>query len=168
MGIRSKFEIVPLSEVPCERETEAMPRRPVVLIVDDERLVADSLTVILSQSGYVAFTAYDGESAFEFIQMVHPDVLITDVAMPGMGGVALAMLVAPLIPDCRILLLSGHATVADLEIAQLAGHHFPLLRKPLHPVELLKRLSREGGDERKSLPGRRDMRWTIEPVSSVN
>ena len=167
MSLRAKFEIVPLSEVPHEGETESSMRRPIVLVVDDERLVADSLTAILSQSGYVAFTAYDGESAFEFVQMIHPDVLITDVAMPGMGGVALAMLVAPLVPDCSILLFSGHATGADLEIAQRAGYSFPLLRKPVHPLDLLKCLSKQSRRERKRAVAEREMNWAGD-VSPVN
>jgi len=144
MSMPMRFDTIPLSEVPREREAELLARRPVVLIVDDERLVADSLAAILSRAGYVTFTAYSGESAFEFVQMIHPDLLITDVAMPGMSGVDLALLVAGMVADCKILLFSGHATAADLEFARRAGYNFNLLQKPVHPLELLKCLSKAG------------------------
>ena len=48
-----------------------MPEKnqPVVLIVDDERVIADTLSIILSRSGFSTMTAYDGESALELAQM---------------------------------------------------------------------------------------------------
>src|SRR5579875_2782848 len=69
-----------------EPETSA----PLILVVDDHRMIADSLVEILNMSGFRALVAYDGEAALRTALEVHPDYLLTDVVMPSMNGVELA------------------------------------------------------------------------------
>jgi CheY-like chemotaxis protein len=110
----------------------------VVLVVDDECTVADTLTEILIRSGYAAITAYDGASALETALMKPPEVLITDVILPGMSGIELAISVRRIFPDCKVLLFSGNAaTSALLASATRAGHNFKLLTKPVQPAVML-------------------------------
>jgi DNA-binding response OmpR family regulator len=112
--------------------------RPVVLVVDDESAIADTVAEILSRSGYAAQTAYDAEEALEAAMMTPPDMLITDVIMPGMSGIELGTKMRRMFPDCKILLFSGQAATVDLlSMANGAGHHFNLLHKPIHPKDLL-------------------------------
>ncbi len=69
-----------------------------------------------------------------------PDVLITDVIMPGINGIDAAIMVLIKLPRCRILLFSGQAATATahlLEDARAQNHEFETLAKPVHPVELL-------------------------------
>ncbi|HEV2134842.1 MAG TPA: response regulator [Terracidiphilus sp.] len=112
--------------------------RPSVLIVDDESVIADTLTEILCRSGYAAIAAYDAESALETSLMKPPEMLITDVVLPGMSGIELAIQIKRIFPDCKTLLFSGQASTSDmLAAANSAGHHFTLLSKPVHPKDLL-------------------------------
>ena len=112
--------------------------RPSVLIVDDESVIADTLTEILNRSGYAATAAYDAESAMESALMKPPEMLITDVVLPGMNGIELAIQIKRIFPDCKTLLFSGQASTSDmLTSAKSAGHHFTLLSKPVHPKDLL-------------------------------
>ena len=62
-------------------------RRRRVLVADDEKLIADTLTQILNSNGFVAEAAYSGEQAVEKASFLHPDLLIADVFMGGMNGV---------------------------------------------------------------------------------
>jgi len=134
-----KSVVVPLSEVPCEEATQVdRERDPIVLIVDDDHLVADTLSIIFQRAGFCALKAYDGKGALAIANSIQPDILVSDVDMPGMSGVELAMVLLQIIPECRVLLFSGHATLADLALARAAGHDFPLLSKPVHPAEMLK------------------------------
>jgi len=121
----------------------AVPDRlPVVLIVDDERIIADTLTAIFNRNGYTALTAYDAKSALRMASLIPPELLLTDVMMPGMNGIDLAIAIESLLPDCRILLFSGQASTVDLLArARTMGHDFTTLSKPVHPTELLKRAS---------------------------
>jgi DNA-binding response OmpR family regulator len=112
--------------------------RPHVLVVDDESMIADTVTKILSLSGYAATAAYDGEDAIESALLVPPQLMITDVMLPGMNGIELAITMKRIYPECKILLFSGQASTADLmSSAKGAGHHFTLLSKPMPPQDLL-------------------------------
>jgi CheY-like chemotaxis protein len=143
MSPKFRFEVVPLAEVPKEDAVALTKRsRPVVLIVDDERVIADTLSTILSKSGFSTMTAYDGPSALALAKDRTPDLLISDVMMPGMTGIDLAITVTQTIPGCKVLLFSGQAATVDLlEKARHAGHNFTTLTKPVHPTDMLKRIS---------------------------
>ena len=141
MSSELNFQVVPLAEVPLNKLI-VQREPPVVLIVDDERVIADTLSVILTKSGFAVMTAYDGETALEFARLIPPELLITDVAMPGMNGIELAITVVQSIPDCKVLLFSGQASSIDLlDEARHAGHCFTLLSKPVHPTDLLMRIN---------------------------
>jgi DNA-binding response OmpR family regulator len=116
--------------------------KPAVLVVDDEAVIADTLAVILSQHGFATMVAYDGTTALRIAQTVPPDLLLTDVVMPGMSGVDLAVAIRQSLPNCKVLLFSGQAATVDLlAAAGDAGRDFTVLSKPLHPKELLARLT---------------------------
>lgn len=139
MSGRRSSPVVSLHEVP---PADTSDLRPVILVVDDESAIADTLTEILSRSGYAAMAAYDGAEALETALLTPPELLITDVLLPGMSGIELAVTIKRIFPDCKILLFSGQAAAADLLAdARNAGHHFTLLTKPVHPKDLLERVS---------------------------
>jgi YesN/AraC family two-component response regulator len=139
MAKHFNFEVIPLPDVPLGRPQLTYTPRPLsVLIVDDEPLIADTLAVILRRKGYASSAVYNGVDAIMSAEMAPPDILITDVMMPGMNGIDLAVSVKALIPDCAVLLFSGHANLNHLlEDPRSAVHDFPLLSKPIHPDELL-------------------------------
>lgn len=113
-----------------------------IMIVDDEACIADSLAIIFRNSGYDAVAYYDGEKALEACRAGAPDLLLTDVIMPGIGGIELAILVRKQCPGCRILLISGLGTSFDLlEQAERQGFHFEIVEKPTPPEELLKKVA---------------------------
>jgi DNA-binding NtrC family response regulator len=148
-------EIVPITEVPVDESVTAGELRPqVVLVVDDEPLVADTLSKILSNAGFATMTAYDGPTALELAGDDAPDLLISDVAMPAMNGVELALAMLEEAPECKVLLFSGHATSADLVRALDQGHDFPLLAKPLHPTEMLRHVARTLKVPERGMPDR--------------
>ena len=112
-----------------------------VLVVDDEQLIADTLSAILTEHGFVAFKAYSGEEGVRLAQAVRPDIVLSDVLMPRMSGIQMAIQVKQALPSTRIVLLSGQAATAEMmrEAAE-AGHTFELLAKPIHPEELVMKL----------------------------
>lgn len=115
--------------------------RPRVLIADDERLIADTLGLIVRKAGFDAETVYSGQKAVEAARDRCPDFFLADVVMPGMTGIEAAIQISAINPACRILLLSGQAATADLlHDARLRGHQFEVLLKPVHPSQVLERL----------------------------
>jgi DNA-binding response OmpR family regulator len=128
---------------------ESKKYRPVVLVVDDESAIADTLSEILKLSGYAAISAYDGEEALETALLMPPELLVTDVTLPGMSGIELAIQMRRIYPDCSALLFSGHSATSDLVTsAALEGHEFTLLSKPIHPTDLLCRVAESLGTAR--------------------
>lgn len=116
-------------------------RLPHIIVVDDERVIADSLALILKLQGYSTVAAYTGEQAVELSRTQSPDILITDVIMPGMNGFDLALMMLKLFPDCKVLLFSGQAATSKLlELAQNEGHSFEVLAKPVDPREIIARV----------------------------
>jgi CheY-like chemotaxis protein len=140
------IENIPVSELTDKGVLpDASPLRPVVLVVDDEPIIADTIVAILNNKGFAASAAYDGETALEMALLIPPALLITDVAMPGMSGIELAIVVTKAIPDCRILLFSGQEVTHDLlRDAKADGYEFVLLPKPVHPKDLLAEISSAG------------------------
>ena len=119
-----------------------MPQiKPTVLIADDEEVIANTLAMILSQSGFEAHAVYSGEKALEMVQALKPDILISDVVMSGITGIETAIRTRAILPSCKILLFSGQAATANLlEKARAQGNEFEILIKPVHPTDLLARI----------------------------
>lgn len=114
-----------------------------VLIADDERIIANTLTLILNTSGYEAKAVYSGEKALELASEMSPDVLICDVILGGISGIDVAIHIARDQPACKVILFSGQAATADLlERAEADGYRFDILAKPIHPKVLLDYLAR--------------------------
>jgi CheY-like chemotaxis protein len=132
------WEVVPMAQVPCADPEDGISLRPVVLVVDDEPMVADTLAMILSEEGFEAKAAYGGQPALTFAREIEPSFLISDFHMPGMNGLELAITVASELPECGVLLFSGQATEHDLAAARAMGYDFPLLAKPVRPEEIIR------------------------------
>jgi len=115
--------------------------KPRVLVADDEKVIADTLAIILNQNGYDASAVYTGTAAVEKAKATRPDLVISDVIMPDMNGIDAAIKIRAFLPSCKILLFSGQAATADLlEDARKRGHEFEILAKPVHPQDLLQKL----------------------------
>jgi CheY-like chemotaxis protein len=130
-----------LESAPCSKRTPKASQQR-VLVVDDEGLVADSLAEILEEHGFEAEVAYSGKEAIELANRACPDILMSDVLMPQLNGVETALAIREICPKVRVLLFSGQAGTVDiLKQARSQGHDFELLPKPIHPDQLLKRLT---------------------------
>lgn len=117
-------------------------QQPRILVVDDEQAIADTLTVILHHAGYDATACYDAGRALEVCTASAPDLLISDVIMPGLTGIDLAILIQQRCPSTAILLISGLGISFDLmDEARRQGHHFDILEKPIHPADLLREVA---------------------------
>jgi DNA-binding NtrC family response regulator len=110
-------------------------------IVDDEHVIGTTLKMILARQGFDARSFVEPLDALREAQQVSPDLLLTDVVMPTMNGIELAIHIKQLCPDCKVLLLSGQSATVDLLArARVDGHHFELLGKPVHPTKLVEKI----------------------------
>jgi CheY-like chemotaxis protein len=116
-----------------------------ILLVDDEHAIVDSLGEIIEAAGYEVIRAYSGEQAIAAAVRSCPNVLLSDVLMPGLNGFEIALEIKKKCPSCRLLLFSGQAATAELAqrfgpTFTSRGYRFELLPKPYHPTALLRKL----------------------------
>jgi CheY-like chemotaxis protein/nitrogen-specific signal transduction histidine kinase len=118
-----------------EPPNPAVSRR--VLVVDDNRDAADSMTVLLEIWGYEVRTAYDGPAALGMAAAYQPDTVLLDIGLPAMDGYTVARRLRD-VPGCETAMLvavSGYGQDDDLRRSREAGfdHH---LTKPVDPLKL--------------------------------
>lgn len=115
-----------------------------VFVVDDERQIADILSFFLRTAEFDVETFHDPRSCLMRASECPPDVLVSDITMPGMDGVALAQAIREQNLECKIILISGNPPWRTRE--QLHGDRldgFILLRKPFPPSQLLRLIESE-------------------------
>lgn len=132
----------PSHDASTHLKEQTAPRRRRVLVVDDERLIADTVAQILNIHGYDAFTAYGAKDALKMAESFFPDFLVSDVMMPGTNGIELAAAVQKMQPKVKILLFSGQAGTSQL--VEQSDMQFMLVAKPIHPDRLLQVLETLG------------------------
>jgi FixJ family two-component response regulator len=124
-------------------EQRKLPR---VFVVDDEEVIATSLAIILRQLGFEAKPFTEPLDALKASASETPDLLISDVVMPSLSGIDLAIQLRERCPNCKVLLFSGQAATAGmLDDARANGHDFELLLKPVHPSDLLREIRKVTG-----------------------
>jgi DNA-binding NarL/FixJ family response regulator len=94
-----------------------------VVIADDQRLFAEALEAILSTDSRIDVVgrAVDGASAVELVRDARPDVVLMDIAMPVMDGIAAAEALREETPATRVIVLTGSQAPADIARARAAG-----------------------------------------------
>ena len=107
-----------------------------ILIVEDEKLLADSLKTLLESKGFDVETVYDGISGAEYAELGVYDLLILDVMMPGMDGYAVARSVRARRCGVPILMLTARSSLEDRVEGLNAGADY-YLTKPFDTRELL-------------------------------
>ncbi len=112
-----------------------------VLVIDDDRVLADTLSEILRKHGFRPVALYSGEEALELAARIRPDVVLSDIRMSRLDGIEAAKRIRLLHPECRIILFAAHTlSTAMAQLVHRLG--FELLPRPLHPVNVLTALSR--------------------------
>ena len=116
-----------------------------VFVVDDQPIIATSLADILRLSGFDAVWFTNPLEALAAAESDSPDLVISDIEMPHLSGVELAIRLKELHLDCNILLVTGHPGCLDLlDEAEKMGHHFHVLYKPIGPRKLVAEIRGRG------------------------
>jgi len=119
------------------RRLLAAPRQPVVLLVDDDPAVRDGVTKLLRRAGYACLGVSDAAAGLAFVRTRRPSVIITDLQMAGMNGLAFLEEVRrqPALRDVPAILLSGHGADAPSEEVRRLDAHF--VAKPFDTTAFL-------------------------------
>jgi len=145
LGRGSEFTVrLPLAQSRVDSPASECPEKPAlaqrrILVVDDNRDSADSLSLLLGLNGHVVRTAYDGLSALEEARVFGPDVVLLDIGLPGVNGyeVARSIRATASIPPPMLVATTGWGHAEDKQRAREAGFDFHLT-KPIS-MEALER-----------------------------
>ncbi len=115
--------------------SETRPTHATVLIVDDERTLARAIKAYLEEAGYHAEVADDAAAALPLLASLRPDVVFTDVRLPGMSGIELLRKIREFDPSIAVVVMTAHGTIEGAVEAVKLGA-FDYLKKPLDLEEL--------------------------------
>jgi CheY-like chemotaxis protein len=111
-----------------------------VLIIDDDRMVRETIKIILESAGHAAFLAGNGREGLKIFTAAAPDIVITDILMPEKEGIETIAELRRLKPDLPIVAISGGGRVGNMNFLKAAesfgANH--TLTKPFEPEEILR------------------------------
>jgi DNA-binding NtrC family response regulator len=107
-----------------------------VLVVDDEAAYREALCKVLVRRGYTTGTAASGEEALQMVARQRWDVMVLDLKMPGLDGLATLQVARRVSPATEVILLTGHGSV-DAGVQAMRGEAFDFLLKPTTVDQLL-------------------------------
>ncbi len=116
-------------------------RIPSVLVVDDEAGILESLGILLRNSGFAVHAAKGGRAGLEQLYAIQPDIVLSDVRMPDVGGVEILAAAKQQDPDTPVILMTAQATLQSAMQAVNEGA-FYYIQKPFRNDELLAILKR--------------------------
>ncbi|OHB25692.1 MAG: Fis family transcriptional regulator [Desulfuromonadaceae bacterium GWC2_58_13] len=114
---------------------------PKILVVDDEAVIREGIRRILEKEGYQVEPKSSGRVALERLQEEDFDLVITDLKMPGMGGLELLKAIRILQPDVPVILITGYSTV-ETAVEAMKNGAFDYLAKPFTPGQISEKVQK--------------------------
>ncbi len=126
-------------------------RPPRVLVVDDDHDIALLISTVLQRNaGCVVDVAHDGFLALEAVRTARPDVVVTDIEMPGLNGIELLARLQESIPTVPVIVMTAHASV-EYAVAALRGNANEFITKPMRNTVLVETVLRVAAEGRRRL-----------------
>ncbi|HXG21715.1 MAG TPA: response regulator [Methylomirabilota bacterium] len=112
-----------------------------ILVVDDDQISREGVAEVLSDEGYEVAVAADGHEAIALLASFHPDLVLTDLRMPGLDGVGVLQHIKHVSPATPVIIFTAHVLIdAQREAQRLGAQDY--LNKPLDFDEMLRRVAK--------------------------
>lgn len=108
---------------------QSTENRPTVLIIDDESAIVDTLRILLKNEGYAAHVAFGGKQGLDQIAAIRPDIIISDIRMPAVGGLDVLSAAKAQDPDTPVILMTAQASLQSA-ISAVNDGAFHYVQKP--------------------------------------
>jgi CheY-like chemotaxis protein/anti-anti-sigma regulatory factor len=115
-----------------------------ILVIDDERPTLDMFALHLEAYGHRVLTAQSGEEGLALFDAQSPDIVLTDIRMPGLDGLAVLEAIKERRPQTEVIVITGHGDI-DLALAALELRATDFIDKPIRRELLEAALNRAGG-----------------------
>jgi signal transduction histidine kinase len=124
-----------------------------ILVIEDEKIMREACTEILTDQGYRVQTAENGTAGLELVRAHRPDLVLVDIRMPGIEGLEVLRLIEEIDPAIVKIVITGYATI-EYAVASMKNGAYDFLPKPFTPEEL--RLIVGRGLERRRLAAEKE------------
>ncbi|HPO10154.1 MAG TPA: response regulator, partial [bacterium] len=131
-----------------------------ILIVDDDETMVSTLARVVSQDGHRAVTALSGHEGLRKVADCAPDLVITDLVMPGMDGISFVRSLKAIDPALPVIMITGHGSI-DSAVEAMREGAFHYLTKPISMRDLLLYVSK-ALESREALAENRYLREQLE------
>ncbi|MGI9140304.1 MAG: sigma-54-dependent transcriptional regulator [Gemmatimonadaceae bacterium] len=115
---------------------QSQESRPTVLIIDDESAIVDTLRILLKNEGFAAHVAFGGKQGLDQITAIRPDIIISDIRMPGFGGLDILAAARAQDPDLPVILMTAQASL-QTAITAVNDGAFHYVQKPFQNDALI-------------------------------
>jgi signal transduction histidine kinase len=106
-----------------------------ILLVDDEEGIRNVLNITLTHAGFRVVLASDGDQGLAVFKALKPDIVITDIKMPGIDGIELLREIKQISPETEVIMITGHGDM-DLAVKSLQYEAADFITKPIDSEEL--------------------------------
>ena len=106
-----------------------------ILVIDDEKATLSMFRLFLEAYGYLVLTAENGTEGIEIFTREKPAIVITDIKMPGIDGLAVLQRIKDIDPTAGVIVITGHGD-DDLAQRALASHAVDFIHKPINKAAL--------------------------------
>lgn len=106
-----------------------------ILLVDDEPGIRKVLEITLTHAGFTVWPAPDGDAGWRLFREKHPDIVITDIKMPGIDGIDLLKRIKQTRPETEVIMITGHGDM-DLAVKSLQHEAADFITKPIDDAEI--------------------------------
>jgi len=141
-------------------------RRHRLLIIDDDSIVRQSIVTYLADSGFEVIEAGNGQQGLDLFYSQSPDIVLTDLRMPGIDGLQVLGIIHQASPDTPVIVISGAGVVADVVEALRLGASDYLI-KPIVDIEMLEHSINKSLERKALLADNQRYRSELESANRV-
>jgi DNA-binding NtrC family response regulator len=145
---------------------QSTENRPTILIIDDESAIVDTLRILLKNEGYAAHVAFGGKQGLDQIAAIRPDIIISDIRMPGVGGLDVLSAAKAQDPDTPVILMTAQASLQSA-ISAVNDGAFHYVQKPFQNDALVA-IVRRAAETRQLKSENRALKREIKRLDSAN
>jgi DNA-binding NtrC family response regulator len=140
--------------------------RPTVLIIDDESAIVDTLRILLKNEGFAAHVAFGGKQGLDQIAAIRPDIIISDIRMPAVGGLDVLAAAKAQDPDLPVILMTAQASL-QTAITAVNNGAFHYVQKPFQNDALVA-IVRRAAETRQLKAENKALKNEIRRLDAVN
>jgi CheY-like chemotaxis protein len=154
-------EKINVSVVTPPSKSPTKEKSPKILVIDDDQVILELLGKVLKKLGFQVALVNNGRESLNLVRITTPDVVLLDIIMPGMDGIAVLKGIKAIDPNIEVILMTGFATL-DSAVEALRYGAFDYIQKPFNQLDQVVNAISRAWERRTPHPEERDNKSSLE------